>query len=479
MFADLSRLGRQSLVYGLGGVVSRILAVLLLPLYTRHLRPADYGAVETLTALTAVLATLLRAGLPSAFFRFYFQQPERRARVRLLRTSFWFTMGAATLGLAVGEFAAAPISRMLFATSGRTTLVEAAFVGMWAQLNYEQMTALFRVEQRPGGFVAASVANVFVTVGASAFLVVNLNKGPLGVIVGNFAGTLAVYLVLLAYRREQLGLEFDRPLLRAMNRFGLPLVPAALALWVINFADRFFLVKLSGAREVGLYSIGIRLSSAILLLVIAFSMAWPAFAYSIEEDDRARRVYAFVLTYILLFCCWLSLGLGLLAPWLVRLLTTRPFYGGSRVVWILGFALAAYAGYTVLAIGIGRTGQTKFNWVVTGSGALVNTVLNLALIPSFGMRGAAIATVVAYAGMFLTMAWYSQRIYHVPHQWRRIVVLVGSAVGLTLLGRLAHVGLVLVFVLTLGYPVVLWLLRFPLPVERRGLRQLVLRSRVA
>lgn len=479
MLADLSRLGRQSLVYGVGGVISRVLAVLLLPLYTRHLQPADYGAVETLTALTAVLATVLRAGLPSAFFRFYFQESMGAARVRLLRTSFWFTMGAATIGLVVGELTATPISRLLFATPGRSSLVEAAFVGLWAQLNYEQMTALFRVEQRPGGFVAASVANVFVTVGASVFLVVNLNKGPLGVIVGNFAGTLAVYLVLLAYRREQLGLEFDRPLLRAMNRFGLPLVPAALALWVINFADRFFLVKLSGAREVGLYSIGIRLSSAILLIVIAFSMAWPAFAYSIDDDDRARAIYAFVLTYVLLVCSWLSLALGLLAPWIVRLLTTRAFYAGSTVVWILGFALAAYAGYTVLAIGIGRTGRTKFNWVVTGIGALVNTILNLALIPSFGMRGAAIATVVAYASMFVTMAWYSQRIYHVPYQWRRIVVLTASALALTLVGRLAQVGLVWAFILTFSYPVVLFLLRFPSPAERRGLRQFVLRTRAA
>ena len=62
-----------------------------------------------------------------------------------------------------------------------------------------------------------------------------------GAIVGNFLGTLVVYLVLLAYRRYQLGLEFDRGLLRAMNRFGLPLVPSALALWAINFIDRFFL----------------------------------------------------------------------------------------------------------------------------------------------------------------------------------------------------------------------------------------------
>ena len=96
-------------------------------------------------------------------------------------------------------------------------------------------------------------------------------------IVGNFAGTLVVYLALLAVHREQLGLQFSRPLLREMNRFGIPLVPAALALIVVNFSDRFFLVHLTSLAEVGLYEIGVRISSAMVLLLTAFRMAWPAF----------------------------------------------------------------------------------------------------------------------------------------------------------------------------------------------------------
>ena len=54
MFSQLARLARQSLIYGLGGLVSRVLAVFMLPLYTRYLHPRDYGAIETLLALSAV-----------------------------------------------------------------------------------------------------------------------------------------------------------------------------------------------------------------------------------------------------------------------------------------------------------------------------------------------------------------------------------------------------------------------------------------
>src|SRR5207247_3858041 len=106
----------------------------------------------------------------------------------------------------------------------------AAFVLLWAQMNYEQLTSLFRVEERSASYVAATLANVVITVAATILLVVVWHKGALGVIVGNFTGTLVVYAVLLAYRRFQLGLEFDRGLFRQMQRFGLPLVPSGLAL---------------------------------------------------------------------------------------------------------------------------------------------------------------------------------------------------------------------------------------------------------
>src|SRR5204863_4372309 len=186
-------------------------------------------------------------------------------------------------------------------------------------------------------YVAATLVNVVITVVSTILLVAVWHKGAVGVIVGNFTGTLVVYFVLLAYRRFQLGLEFDRNLFRQMQRFGLPLVPSGIALWVIDLSDRFFLIRMKGLAENGLYSIGVRLSTAILLLLIALRTAWPAFAYSIKDDNEAKRTYGFVLTYVVYASCWMSLALSLLAPWIVRLLTTPRFYAGARVVPLLAF----------------------------------------------------------------------------------------------------------------------------------------------
>jgi O-antigen/teichoic acid export membrane protein len=469
---ELNRLGRHSAIYGLGGLVSRILATLLLPLYTHYLPPGAYGRVEIVTAATAVLAIVLQMGISSAFFRFYFDAKERTEKLTVIRTSFWFTMAMSTVGLALGVLFASPLAHVL-GLGHDATLVRAGAVGLWGQTNYQQLTALFRVEERSTQYAIASVANVLITVAAMVLFVAVFHWGAVGLVAGNFTGTLVVYLALVAYRSEQLGVEFDTSLLRGMQRFGMPLVPSALALWTINFVDRQFIVHYKDAAEVGVYSAAVKIAAVITFMLVAFRTAWPAFAYSIEDDRDAKRTYAFVLTYLMTLTSWAALALGALAPWLVQLLTNPRYQRAEEGVATLAFAGAVYAGYVVLAIGSGRARRTQLNWVVTGVGAAVNVGLNIWLVPRWGMVGAAISTAAAYVVLFVGMTLYAQHVYPVHYQWRRVVTCVGAAVGLTIAARAAHLPLAPSALLVLAYPLALAALGFYLPAERKRLRRLV------
>ncbi len=470
---ELKRLARHSVVYGLGGLVARILAVVLLPLYTHYLPPGSYGRVETLTAASAVAVIVLRMGVSTAFFRFYFDHKDAARRLVVVRTSFWFTMTMATVGLVLAVVFAGPLARAIPHFGNHPDLVRAAAIGFWAQMNYEQLTSLFRVEERSVAFALASLANVLITILATVILIVGYHKGALGLLVGNFIGTLCVYVALLAYRREQLGLQFDRSVLRGMQKFGLPLVPSALALWAINFIDRLFVGAYKNQAEVGVYSAAIKIASVITFVMYAFRTAWPAFAYSIEDDRDAKHTYSYVLTYLLVVSSWIALALGALAPWITRAMVSPRYHRAQEAIALLAFAGAVYAGYTVLAIGSGRARRTQFNWVVSGAGAALNIGLNFWLVPRYGMVGAAIATAAAYAALFLGMTWYAQRVFPVAYQWRRVVTAVGAGIALTVAARAAHLGLAPSFLLVLAYPLALALLGFYLPAERARLRRLV------
>ena len=113
------------------------------------------------------------------------------------------------------------------------------------------------------------------------------------------------------------------------------------------------------------------------------------------------------------------------------------------------------------------------NFVITGAAALIAILLNLLLIPPFGIIGAATATLSAYVAMFAGMTWKAQRVFPVPYQWRRVALAAGTAVALTVVGKVLEVGLPAAVGLTLAYPFALLLLGFYLPAERARIGRLL------
>ena len=482
----LLELSRHSAIYGIGGLVSRFLAVLMLPLYTSYVSVGDYGRIELLMALMAVAVVLIRGGANFGFIRWYFLDKAPEHRRRLIRTVFWAQMGYSTLALALCVIFASEISQLLgvnyrpgAALQGSgTSLVIASAVLLWVNVNYAQMTNLFRAEQRSVAFAMATLLNIGITVPLTVILVVVYKEGPLGIIVGNLSGTLLVFIALLGYRREQLGLQFDRRLLHNMNRFGVPLMASALAGWVMNFGDRLMLAKLLhgsyALNQLGQYSLANKIASAMVLLFTAFQVAWPAFAYSIEDESEAKRTYSFVLTYLMFVAAWAAVGLSLFAPWIVHLLARKPgYWPAAEAIPALAFGSVFFAGFIVVTIATGRSRRTQFNWVATTAGAALNFGLNVWLIPAYGMLGAAYATLAGWILIMILRTWNAQKVYPVRYQWRRVAVLLATAGALTALGKEMPHSLPIAIGLTLVYPLLLAAFGFYLPAERKRLRRLL------
>jgi O-antigen/teichoic acid export membrane protein len=484
--SQLLELSRHSVIYGIGGLVSRFLAVLMLPLYTSYVSSADYGRIEILMSAMAVAVVVIRGGANFGFIRFYFLEKDAGYRRRLIRTVFWAQMTYSTLALTLCVVFAPELARLMGVVDtphsqlqgSGTTLVIATGVLLWTNVNYAQMTNLFRAEQRSVAFSIATVTNIAITVPLTVVLVVVYKHGPLGIIAGNLSGTLIVFVVLLAYRREQLGLQFDRRLLQSMNRFGIPLMAAGLAMWVTNFGDRLMLSKLLHGSyrltEVGQYALANKISSAMVLLFTAFQVAWPAFAYSIEDEEEAKRAYSYVLTYLMFIAAWAAVGLSLFAPWIVHLLAQKSgYWPAAKAIPALAYSSVFFAGFIVVTIATGRSRRTQFNWIAATAAAILNFALNLWLIPAYGMLGAAYATLAAYLVLMLVRTWNAQHVYPVRYQWRRVVVLLLAAGLLTGIGKALPQSLPLAVVLTLAYPLALALLGFYLPAERKRLRRLL------
>jgi O-antigen/teichoic acid export membrane protein len=466
----LRRLATTGAAYTASSVLSKLIAVALLPLYTRHLTPGDYGAAEVL--ITGVIATsiVIRLGAIEALLRFYYKTGERPASV--VSTGFASLFWSATLGLAVLMPLAEPISQLVLDRSD-PGLVRIAIGGLWIFTMYEFLLALFRLDERAKAFLAFTVANVLVTIPATVWLVVFRDEGAQGLLLGQYA-TGAVFLIALLWtQRRRLALVPDFPLLRRMTRFGLPTMPAELSLYSLNFIDRLLLVRLAGLGDAGLYSLSVKFAQAVNVLVKGFQLAWPPLAYSIGDDEEARRAYAVIVTWFFAVCTFFVAGMWLLSRWIVRALAAPEFFGSYEAIGLVSTGVMLYALYLVLVVVLGRTGRTEFNFPATAAGTVVNIALNVALIPPLGIVGAGIALVASYAVVLVLMYVFTQRLFAVPYEWLRLGQAALLAAGLVAAGELLLPtdglgGLAGRTAVWLLYPAVLWLTGFLSEEERRA-----------
>jgi O-antigen/teichoic acid export membrane protein len=466
----LRRLATTGAAYTASSVLSKLIAVALLPVYTRYLTPADYGAAEVLFAAVVSASIVVRLGAIEALLRFYYQADEDPDRV--VRTSFAAMFWTATAGALIALPFAGQISDALLKTHD-PGLVRIAIGGLWALTLFEYLLTLFRLEERARAYFVTTIANVLVTIPVTVVLVVAVGDGANGLLIGSYATGAAFVVGLIVVHRRRLSLRIERPLLGRLMRFGLPTMPAELSLYSLNFIDRVILVRYAGLAEAGLYSLAVKFAQAVNVLVRGFQLAWPPLAYSIRDDDEAGRAYAVIVTWFVAVCTFVVTGMWLLSRWIVRALAAPDFFASYKAIGLISTGVTLYALYMVLVVILGRTGRTGFNFPATGAATVANVALNLALVPPLGIVGAGLALVASYVVVLVLMYAFTQRLFAVPYQWGRLLRIVLASALLVGLGELlmptsGAAGFASRFALWLAFPTLLFASGFLTPGERRS-----------
>jgi O-antigen/teichoic acid export membrane protein len=478
----LKRLVTTGAAYQFGDILAKGLALLTVPLYTRHLDTKAYGAAETLLTAVILFSILARAGIGEAFIRFYFDDEDAERRERIARTATaavaWTTTLASLLALAF----AGPLSRLVLKFDD-PLLFDCAVLGLWAFTNLEMVYAQLRVDERKRAYVYASGANVAMTVAFTVFLVVFANQGARGLLLGNFAASAVVVLGLWWVLRRRVSLKARVSDLRAMLRFGLPTVPADASVYALQVADRFYLFRIFSQSAAGQYAIAIKLATVVFVAVRGFQYAWPPLAYSIESDEEAARLYSLVTTYYALATGVVVCAVALLGRWMVRLLAAHEYFGAYRALPWLALGWALYGLYLVFVAISGRARVTSRNFPAGAAGLAVNIALLLLLVPhsgaGLGIAGAGIALCGAYAAMLIVMYLLTRSLFKVGFEWLRLTKLAAILAGVAVSGELllpTHglVGLALRVLWLALVPVALVLTRFFHLHERTQARALVL-----
>ncbi|MFI5004878.1 MAG: lipopolysaccharide biosynthesis protein [Solirubrobacterales bacterium] len=483
----LKRLVTTGAAYQAADLVAKGLAVILLPLYTRHVPKEGYGAYQTLLTMVILSSILLRVGLGEAFVRFYFTDRDEQRRARIARTVTatvaWTTTVAALAALAFS----ADLSQLVLG-SRNPQLMDCAILGMWAFTNLEMAYAQLRVDERARAYLYASMANVAMTVAFTVALVVLADQQARGLLLGNFGASAVVVLGLwwVLARERRFSLRLRPHDLGAMLRFGAPTVPADASVYALQVVDRLYLFRSYSEGAAGLYSIALQLATVVFVAVRGFQYAWPPLAYSIESDAEAARLYALVTTYYALATGAVVCGVALLGRWLVRLLAAPEYFGAYRALPWLALGWALYGLYPVLMVLAGRAGVTTRNFPAAAAGLAVNVALLLLLVPTnganLGIAGAGLALCGAYVAMLTVLYVLTRSLFRVEFEWARLAQLVAILASVAVSGELllptsGPAGLILRALWLALVPALLILTRFFRPHELRGARDLLRSAR--
>jgi O-antigen/teichoic acid export membrane protein len=437
------RLFRDTLIYGSGRVMLQLIAVVLTPVWTRIFVPSDYGVLETIGSLTAVLMLFASLGLESASQRSYFDYSETDAGQRrtVLSTTLWTLLLTSGILALLGLLLRDRISQGLFGSDAYATIfgLAALTVPLAVLTNFCQ--EVMRVRHQPWLYSLLSVVSGVGTIAFALFFVLARDEGLegfyLGVVVGSAVALALAYFIV----RDVVRPRVDLRELKIMLAYGLPLVPVAASTWVLQLSDRFFLLHFGTLRELGLYGVGYRLANFLLLITTAVGLAWAPLMLELHASDPAveRVTRSRTLNYVTFILCFGAVVLSVYAREIFRTITAPSFADAYQVAGLLAGSVVFIGMNVITMSGIAITRRTGYLARYTLYAAGLNTALNFALIPIFTMVGAAVATFLTYGFLAALYYWRAEALDPAPFERRRLLVILGVAAVIIAAGTFVNV----------------------------------------
>jgi O-antigen/teichoic acid export membrane protein len=430
---------RASFAYALATGLQRALAFLLLPFFTRAVSPAEYGQLSLAVSITGIATILFAGGLEVAVLRTHFQLSEDpEGQQRHIRTVWTALLVAPILIALIVTAAAWPFLEGASVVSSENlglALIAAALSVGGTVVPF----AILRSEQRLREYLAIGVTLAVSTTVGTVLLVVVLGLGITAWLAAIVAANALTLVVALWVTPFPLRAGFDRAMLLGSVRFSLPLLPHFVSQWALRVADQFLLATMVVISQVGIYSLAASIAAPAGILLSTLNGGFmPSYAAAGKSSHR-RRALADVVDLQLVLVMLITLAAACLGPAVVHLLAS-PRYGDAAELapWlILGYGLLG-AYYVPLSISILTHDRRWGVPVVTTIGAVVNIVAVLALVPPFGLTGAAAATPLGYGVLLAGLCFYV-RDSDVRVPWPKILA-VAAICGLAYLGAVWMTG---------------------------------------
>ncbi|MGC9336693.1 MAG: lipopolysaccharide biosynthesis protein [Candidatus Cloacimonadia bacterium] len=469
---------KHSAIYSLGNIASKLIGIVLLPLYTKHITVAEYGILGILEITIMILTQVLILGQSQAYLRFHDLDENIQRKKSLLFTLFSFLFLVAIFINFVGQSVTPFLARFFFNPEEFEIYFRLCFVIIALRILNSLFLSVLRAKERSGLYATSNIIKIALTLGFNIYFVAFAGIGVRGILYSYLIGDGVLLLLLLPLAIREIIPKFDSHILKTAFVFGFPLIFTSLASMLLNMGDRYILKLLVDYREVGLYNLGYKIAGILNVLFIqSFSLALLPIAYKMYGQKGDKRYYSKMLTYFVFVLCWAGLALTLFGREIVELLALNPDYWAAYQVVpyiVLGYIFSGAR--SVVNIGLYLKRKTSYIAYNTIGAAILNIGLNFLLIPKYKMMGAAIATIISFVALYIASYFVANKFYRVPYENQKLLKMLILAIGLFLVSTLTvHLDIlpriIIKVAIIISFPFILYPMKFYEPIEILRIKQ--------
>lgn len=414
----------------LSNVLLKAVNFFLMPVYTRHLTTDMLGISDTVTTFTGLLFPICMMGLDSAFSAYYYDSGEKQAE-KVFHTILFSLVIVGCIPVMLCLFSP-KISYFLFDTAEYTKIVTLALLSVSFNIWYMPFALNLRMKNKMLLYSLVNTVSSITMVLLNIIFVVVLKYGTLSLILSTAIVHVGQFVLFVAVNKIKIEKRyFEWPLLKKMLRFALPLVPGVILSWVLSLSDRYMLLYYSSVKDVGLYGAGTRLVTVLNIFISSINMAYTTFAYGTKNDNNAKEKYVKVFDLMIFVLSVICFTAALYSREIISLMTAPDYHRSYVIVRDLMFAQLFYGITSIVAYGILFKKKSQYTLFANAGGAIINILLNIWLIPEYGISAAAFTTLTGYCITFIITYLFAQRLYFCNYKIKKALILLCLLYGIS------------------------------------------------
>ncbi len=423
MIENIKSTLKNSFIYSLGSISTKLAGLVLIPLYTDYLTVSEYGILALLEISSQLLIAVFSMKINSALFRWYWDEEYKSKQKPIFFTTFIFTI-IISLSLSVILSKFAPyFSSLLFNTENYTYLFRLLLISAALQIISQIPLTLMRLQEKSILYSSANIARLIITLIVTIYFITSLGKRVEAVYEAQIIGHVIFFIIIIKYILNNIEIRFQSKTLLAMLAFSFPLIFVEVSSVVFNITSRYCLNFLGTLADVGTFSLGFKIANSIHIFLISSAMlaVFPIVFKKMNDPDN-KRFYSKLMTYFSFVVMIFILTASIFSKEIIKILTdNREYWVAHEVIPLICLTIFFGMLKTLSLIGLHITKKTKTIAIITVLMTLLNIGLNLVFVFYWKSIGAAIATLLSQIVFFISIFQSAQKQYYIPFEIIKVV----------------------------------------------------------